>query len=476
MNFKTIIVLIAAFLLNLSISGAQNFYFGNDLSYVNEMEDCGVVYKENGAPKDVYQIFKDHGGNLVRLRLWHTPSWYDTLNMGKRYSDFQDVRKSIARAKAQGMAVLLDFQLSDFWADPQRQLCPSAWLGVVNNLPLLKDSLYNYVHKTLSGLNAEGLLPEMVQIGNETNKGIMLSPAVDAAGWSLDWNRNSQLFKRAIQAVRDVETAAGKKVKVAIHIAGPADAGWLMQGFWNNGVTDFDVIGISYYWAWHKPTSIADAGNVVAQLKQQYTGKEVMIFETGYIWTNQFNDNAANIITAVHPDYAPASPENQRRWLIDMTQEVLNKGATGVMYWEPAWVSSTCWTPWGQGSHQEHATFFDFQNNLLGNGGVKWMQHPYENLVSVNNPAAALDLQITLDSSQRQLQVQMKGLSREHNFLLQLMDSSGRILTTELFSMGEEATGVAQIPIPALPTGIYYAVLIEGGVVLGNRGFGVFNR
>ncbi|MBL7827800.1 MAG: glycosyl hydrolase 53 family protein, partial [Saprospiraceae bacterium] len=68
-------------------TGAQNFYMGADLSYVNEMEDCGVVYRENGAGKDPYQIFKDNGCNLVRLRLWHTPAWYDTLNAGHRYSD-----------------------------------------------------------------------------------------------------------------------------------------------------------------------------------------------------------------------------------------------------------------------------------------------------------------------------------------------------------------------------------------------------
>ncbi len=128
--------------------------------------------------------------------------------------------------------------------------------------------------KVLLDLNSEGLMPEMVQIGNETNRGILLSPAVDAAGWSLDWNRNSQLFKRAIQAVRDVETTTGKTIKVALHIAGPADAWWLMEGFWSHGVTDFDVIGLSYYWAWHKPTSIEDAGNVVTELRQLYPGKE----------------------------------------------------------------------------------------------------------------------------------------------------------------------------------------------------------
>ena len=448
---------------------AQNFFFGADLSYENQMEDCGVSYQENGLVKDGYQIFSDNGCNMVRLRLWHTPSWCDTLNTGKRYSDFQDVRKSIQRAKAQGMQVLLDFHLSDTWADPSHQVCPAAWLGVVNNLPLLQDSLYQYISGTLSALNSEGLLPDMVQIGNETNKGIMLAPAVDAAGWSLDWNRNSQLFNTAIQAVRDVETSSGKSIKVALHIAGPNNAGWLMQGFWANGVQDFDVIGISYYWAWHKPTTIADAGNVVTQLRQLYPGKDVMILETGYIWTTQSNDNANNIINEVNPNYAPASPENQQRWLVDLTQEMINKGAKGVLYWEPAWVSSSCRTPWGQGSHQENAAFFDFQNNLLTNGGIGYLSHPYDNLVATKAPKAAVDLQVELDNSQRFLDVQIQGYPANRNLTLQLVNMAGSILTTEKFSTGPENITTIRLLAPSLDIGFYYATVLDGNVLLGSR-------
>ena len=119
-------ILVFALVFNAFSSNSQSFYFGADLSYVNQMEDCGVVYMEQGQPKDVFQIFADHNCNLVRLRLWHTPSWYDTLNTGMQYSDFADVRKSILRAKSAGMEVLLDFHLSDTWADPGRQLVPKA--------------------------------------------------------------------------------------------------------------------------------------------------------------------------------------------------------------------------------------------------------------------------------------------------------------------------------------------------------------
>ena len=57
-----------------------------------------------------------------------------------------------------------------FRSDPSKQVVPSAWLDVVDNLPVLQDSVYNYVSSTLNTLKAEGLLPELVQVGNETNR------------------------------------------------------------------------------------------------------------------------------------------------------------------------------------------------------------------------------------------------------------------------------------------------------------------
>ena len=67
------------------------FLSGGDLSYVNEMEDCGAVYKNvDGQNEDPYKVFADAGMDIVRLRLWHSPDWTN-------YSNFEDVKKSIQR-------------------------------------------------------------------------------------------------------------------------------------------------------------------------------------------------------------------------------------------------------------------------------------------------------------------------------------------------------------------------------------------
>jgi arabinogalactan endo-1,4-beta-galactosidase len=69
------------------------FYLGADLSYVNEMEAHGGQYRRNGQACDPFRLFHDYGANLVRVRLWHTPTW-------TQYSTLSDVEKTIRRARA----------------------------------------------------------------------------------------------------------------------------------------------------------------------------------------------------------------------------------------------------------------------------------------------------------------------------------------------------------------------------------------
>ncbi len=67
---------ISAFETNLSSRSTEVLPFlkGADLSYTNELEDCGVQFKENGEVKDPYTLMNSYGANLVRLRLWHNPT------------------------------------------------------------------------------------------------------------------------------------------------------------------------------------------------------------------------------------------------------------------------------------------------------------------------------------------------------------------------------------------------------------------
>jgi arabinogalactan endo-1,4-beta-galactosidase len=338
-------------LLFLLLSGATAqetpFYFGVDLSYVNEMDDCGAVYQENGGAVDAFALFESHGANLVRARLWHNPDW-------TAYSTLDDVKKTFRRAQEARMEWLLDIHYSDMWADPSRQEIPAAW-EAIDNTDELAQAVYDYTYSVMSELHAENLTPAFVQVGNETNSGMMHT------GGALDWGYQAQMFNAGIQAIRDFSTETNTSPKIILHVAQPENTSWWFSEATAVGITDFDVIGISYYPQWSS-FLIADLGSQVSYLRQQY-GKDVMILETGYPWTSEaVDETATNVMNEGIRGYS-FSPEGQFQFMRDLTQSLISNGAIGVVYWEPAWVSTECSTFWGQGSHWENATFFDFTNN-----------------------------------------------------------------------------------------------------------------
>lgn len=333
------------------------FYKGADLSYVNEMEDCGAFYKDaNNITKDPYQIFKEAGANLVRIRLWHNPDWTN-------YSNFEDVKLSIARAKEHNLKVLLDFHYSDTWADPEKQQIPAAWIEHIHNTEVLGDSLYNYTLTTLNNLADLNLTPDIVQVGNEINAMILQDGELQ---WPIDWQRNSYLINKGISAVRDFSTQQQKEVDVMLHIAQPENALWWFEQASSNAVTDYDWIGLSYYPKW-STYNLNNVGQAFSTLINTYN-KKLMVVETAYPFTLTDVDQAGNILgTDALIEGFPATQQGQQDYLTALSQAIFDAGGKGVVYWEPAWVSTGCSTLWGQGSHWDNATLFD-QNNKTNLG------------------------------------------------------------------------------------------------------------
>jgi len=328
------------------------FYYGADLSYVNEMEDCGAIYKdENNVTKDPFEIFKEAGTNLIRVRLWHNPTWTN-------YSNYEDVKKTIQRAKTKGMKVLLDFHYSDTWADPSKQEIPAAWLSEIDNTEALGDLLYDYTYETLNNLSVSNLLPDIVQVGNEIN-GMILQQG--ELVWPIDWARNSALINKGIEAIRDISEEKNKGIEVMLHIAQPENGLWWFEQASQNGITDYDWIGLSYYPLW-SDYALNNVGAPISTLINTYN-KRLMIVETAYPFTMTNADTANNILNedALISGY-PATQQGQLDYLNQLMTVVENAGGEGIIYWEPAWVSTECSTLWGQGSHWDNATLFDNNN------------------------------------------------------------------------------------------------------------------
>jgi arabinogalactan endo-1,4-beta-galactosidase len=365
---------------------ASNFYFGADLSYVNQILDHGGTYKDGGVVTNPYKIFKDHGTDIVRLRLWHNPVWtkevYDPDGT-KLYNDLYDVEKAIRLSREQGMKVLLDFHYSDFWTDPGRQEIPAAWLGI-KQIAALQDSVYNYTFKTLKYLDGKGLLPEFVQIGNETNCGMLYEhdeapvagfPACN--GCNGQWGNLRSVINSGIKAIRDVSATSNIKTKIILHVADPVNITWWFDNVTSGGsVSDFDIIGFSYYPIWHTGVSISQLSNNVAAFKSKYQ-KDIMILEVAYPWTTAGNDTYGNIFGAQTPVSGfPFTQQGQFDVMKAITQELIDGGAIGIVYWEPAWITSSMRDFWNTGSSWENCTFFDYTGNVVQ--GMDYMKHTYD--------------------------------------------------------------------------------------------------
>ncbi|HLF43256.1 MAG TPA: glycosyl hydrolase 53 family protein [Acidimicrobiia bacterium] len=332
---------------------------GVDLSYVNEVEDCGGVYRDTAGETDPFAILAGQGANLVRARLWNDPDWTE-------YSTLEDVIRTFERAKAAGMATLLDFHYSDEWADPGRQTPPAAW-AQLTAIDETAAALGEYTTGVLTSLDEAGVLPDMVQIGNEINGGLV-KPAV-----GLDWDHDAPLLTAGIAAVRAMAETTGQEIAVMLHVAQPENGlAWFAEAD-EAGLDDFDVIGLSYYPQWSR-FSVAELGNAVQRLGAAYQ-KQVLVVETGYPWTTETaGDTADNVLDQGLGQY-PMTPEGQGTFMEDLTAAVVANGGMGTVYWEPAWLSTGCHTRWGQGSHWENATLFDFAGEL--HAGASYLGRSY---------------------------------------------------------------------------------------------------
>lgn len=360
----------------------DTFYFGADLSYVNQILDHNGIYREGGAVKDPYKIFSDNGTNLVRLRLWHNPIWTKEVYDGdgtQLYNDLADVERAIARSKAEGMQVLLDFHYSDTWADPGKQHIPEAWTDI-ETIEVLKDSVYEYTLRTLTQLRKKGLLPEFIQIGNETNCGMLFTDA-PAAFPKLNvcdgnWENMGAVVNAGIKAARKAAEDANAEINVILHVADPKNVEWWFDNLTSKGnVSDFDIIGFSYYPLWHTTVPLGQIEETVRSFRSRYK-KDVMILETAYPWTTDAADEYNNAFSDMTPlSGFPFTHQGQYEFLVRLTQEVRRGEGIGVIYWEPAWITSEVKDLWGTGSSWENNTFFDFNGER--HKGMEFMKFNY---------------------------------------------------------------------------------------------------
>lgn len=278
------------------------FAKGADISWITQMESVGnKFYTAAGVQTEATALMKSLGMNTVRLRVWVNPSpaWNNTA----------DVVTKALRAKALGMRIMIDFHYSDSWADPGKQTKPAAWAS--QDLASLKTSLASHTVAVLTELKNNGITPEWVQVGNETNNG-MLWPEGRA---STNMSGFAQMVNAGYDAVKSVFSSA----KVMVHVSNGWDNAlfrWMFDGLQANSAK-YDVIGMSLYpspsnWTTLNNQCLINMNDMVARYN-----KEVMVVEVGMSWD---------------------SPNECKAFLSDLiakTKSVSGSKGLGVLYWEP---------------------------------------------------------------------------------------------------------------------------------------------
>jgi arabinogalactan endo-1,4-beta-galactosidase len=333
---------------------ANAWYGGADLSFLPTIQQAGTQFYDSTGAKPALAIFKEYGCNLVRVRLWYNPA--------DVHSSLTEVLAFCQSIQQAGMQILLDFHMSDTWADPGHQATPAAWSGL--SLGVLEDSVSAYTQRVIGLLIAQNTPPAIVQVGNEINSGILWPTGLINSNSDPNWPNFAALIKSGIAGVKAADT--GNKIAIMLHYAEVDGAASFFTNMNQNNVP-YDIIGLSYYPWWSEP----DFNYISGQLDQLAANfnKRIFIAETAYPWTLGWNDNTNNTIgdsSQLMPGY-PSTPQGQLQYLQQLKSIVAglpNNQGLGFCYWEPDWVAYLGPTA-TNGSDWENLTFFDFTNKVL---------------------------------------------------------------------------------------------------------------
>ncbi|HET9930970.1 MAG TPA: glycosyl hydrolase 53 family protein [Polyangiaceae bacterium] len=334
---------------------------GADVSSLAKSEDLGGYYVDASAAyqcrDSALSILARHGVNYVRLRAW--------VNPADGYHNTRELLRMARRAKSEGLKVLVDLHYSDTWADPGQQAKPQAWAAFTTEQ--LRQAVYDYTLDVCRRLKAQGTPPDMIQLGNELNSG-MLWP--DGHTWNPpNWDNLAAFLKAGASAVK----ASSPSTKIMLHLANGGDNGlyrWWFDNITSRGVP-FDVIGASYYSYWHG--SLGGLQFNLNDVSARY-GKDIVVVETGYPFTLADEDGWPNLIGTNDQLVSgyPATPEGQARNVRDVlaiVRAVPNQRGLGAFYWEATWtaVPGNGWDPNDptSGNAWENQALFDFNSTSL---------------------------------------------------------------------------------------------------------------
>jgi arabinogalactan endo-1,4-beta-galactosidase len=297
---------------------ASEFALGADLSFLKQAEDRGKVFKDGTNATPGLQLFKNHGYNWIRLRIFVEPV------SGNLPNDLKYTLAMAQDAKKLGYKFLLDFHYANSWADPGKQPTPEAWKALSHAERVQK--VFEYTRDTIAAFRDAGVLPDMVQVGNEITVGMLWPDGKLPEHWD-----NFADYVRAGVKGAGAGSGTNSPPKIMIHIdtgGNVAKTKWFFDNL-NRHQISYDVIGFSFYPWWQG--TLEDLRENLAFTANTY-GKDVMVVEAAYNWrpARESSGRAGPF---------PETPEGQREFLDEVTRIVMNTPngrGKGVFWWEPA--------------------------------------------------------------------------------------------------------------------------------------------
>ena len=387
--FTILLVILIISSVSIKVQGAdlnqEEMIIGADVSEILYAQQNDVVYKDrDGREADGLEILSDYGYSGARIRVnVDPPGNFEAAVDGKEgnyglHTDQDYLIDTATAADELGMKIVLTFFYSDWWADPGHQLIPETWLDEEGEIEFeeLKNNVYQHSKNTIEVLKEAGVMPEMVQIGNEIQGGI-LHPY--GQYWSdiwededQGWEKFAELLNSGIEGVKD---GSGEKTAPEIimhHHYGGDDVTWFYNQLTEEGV-NWDVIGLSYYPMWHNTITgfFEDIKDVA-----DYYGSEhdIYLIETAYYWRETeagYWDEDWNPYYEEGPPY-PQTQQGQYNYLQEIRRGLEEiETVKGIFYWGAGWTQSEKWLEAPGWDDDDAAARSLFDDNARATRGIE---------------------------------------------------------------------------------------------------------
>jgi arabinogalactan endo-1,4-beta-galactosidase len=268
------------------------------------------VFFVNNTKTDFAAILKASDLSTLRLSFFSEDS--ALLPIGKSLQILKQVKQS-------NSSLYLCVHCSDSWADPSHQVVPASW-SFSNKNELMKVFL-EYLESIFGQVKNTGVEVKIVQVGNEISNGL-LWPHLTKPYEYVNFIKAAHALSRHYfpQAQIVLHTDLSYSFKKALD--------W--YGFMEKRKVDYDLVGLSYYPAWH-----GDFARLSKTMREAFalTSKKIILSEVGYMNTEQ---KTSAWFGEWKCDNIRYSPEGQKTYLNRLKQFSLDHAQilhSDLFYW-----------------------------------------------------------------------------------------------------------------------------------------------